>query len=353
MIYGVGFIGSGPGVSALHLPTVARLGAFEPRHVADAGSGRAAGLGERHGLRHSTGIDDLLDDPTVDVVAVCSPPHLHAEQVLAAVEAGKRAVFCEKPLAVDAEEAEAVIAACRATGTAVVVGTNHLFDPAWARAKHHLVAHGGRVQTFSATVSLPPNGRYHELVSVPTDANGGAGAPAGGRPLPDWDDPTIAAAVLRQLVLGLCIHDLPLLRDVAPHIDRVVYARPVSPLGYCLGLLAGDILVQLTAVMQPGGADALWRISIGTDFDDLEVEFPPSFVHAGSAAVRVRSGAGPETRYLRAEEDGYEAEWRALADLIEGRVAVEYDELLDDARYSIDLADAVAASVLERTAVRP
>lgn len=349
MVHGVGFIGSGPGVSALHLPTVARLGAFEPRHVADAGSGRAADLGRRHGVRHSTGIDALLGDPTVDVVAVCSPPHLHGAQVLAAVEAGKRAVFCEKPLAIDVDEAEAVIAACRATGTAVVVGTNHLFDPAWARAKHHLVAHGGRVQTFSATVSLPPNGRYHELVSVPMP---GGGIGGGSRPLPDWADPEVAAAVLRQLVIGLCIHDLPLLRDVAPRLDRVVYARPLSPLGYCIGLLAGDVLVQLNAVMQPGGADALWRISIGTDFDDLEVEFPPSFVHSGSAAVRVRSGAGPETLYLRSEVDGYEAEWRALVDLIDGRVAVEYDELLDDARYSIGLADAVAATVLEQAGVR-
>src|SRR5688572_29815230 len=99
MSHGVGIIGAGPGVAALHLPTLARLpDEFHVAHIADGGSGRAAALATRTGSRSSSNVGDLLADSEVEIVAVCSPPALHAEQVLASVAAGKRVVFCEKPL---------------------------------------------------------------------------------------------------------------------------------------------------------------------------------------------------------------------------------------------------------------
>ncbi len=340
---GVGIIGAGPGVDALHAPTLGRVAdRLTIVHVADAGSGRAEAVASRFGARHSTGIQELLADPAVEVVAVCSPPELHAAHILAAIDAGKRAVFCEKPLAVTAADAHAVVDACRMSGTVLVLGTNHAFDPAWSRAKHHLVGTRGRVQTWSATIALPPNGRYHDLV---TEASPSAAAPAG-RPAPDWTDPAIAAAVVRQLVLGLTIHDLPALRDVAPVFDDVVFARHVEPIGYTIGLIAGGVLAQLTAVMLPRGADALWRLSIGTGFDDIDVEFPPAFVHAGSATVTVRTSDGTVTRYPATPDDGYVEEWRALADALDHGVPAEYGELIDDALFAIRIADAAADSVL-------
>ena len=48
------------------------------------------------------------------------------------------------------------------------------------------------------------------------------------------------------------------------------------------------------------------------------------------------------TTYPIDPDDGYLAEWRALADLLSGASVVEYDELLDDARYALTLADAAA-----------
>jgi predicted dehydrogenase len=311
-------------------------------HVADGGSGRAARWAERTGARSSRGTAELLADPDVQVVAVCSPPARHASDVLAAVAAGKRAVLCEKPLALTTEDAERVIEACREAGTALVVGTNHLFDPAWARAKHHLMQGGDSIQTISVTAALAPNGRYHDTV---TEHPVSGGPPP--RPAPDWTDPAVASGVVRQLVLGLLVHDLPLLRDLAPSIERVVFARPVPPIGCTVGFLASGILVRLTAVMLPGGADSLWRMTIGTSIDTVDVDFPPPFVHAGSASVRVRGAEGAETRYPRGTEDGYVAEWRAVLALLDGAAATEYDELLGDARYAVELADAAAAALTE------
>lgn len=339
MTYGVGMIGSGPGVSALHLPTVARLSEFEVVHVSDGGSGRAALWARRTGARASTGIDELLADPAVEVVAVCSPPHQHAEHVLAAVAAGKRAVLCEKPLALTVEDAERVIAECRRRGTALTVGTNHLFDPAWSRAKHHLLAGGGQVQSVRVAASLAPNNRYHAAVTEYDDAI----LPAG-RPAPDWNDTELAAGVVRQLTLGLLVHDLPIIRDLAPDFERIVYARPVPPIGCSIGFVASGVLVDLTAVMLGGGADSQWRLTIGTSVDRIDLDFPPPFVHDGSATARVRGGDGREISFPRTSEDGYLAEWRAMLGLLDDDV-VEYGELLEDARYAITVADAAAAFI--------
>ena len=75
MPWGVGVIGAGPGVAALHLPTLDRLGdRFSVVHVADNGSGRAAELAGRVGATASHGTAALLADPAVEVVAICSPP---------------------------------------------------------------------------------------------------------------------------------------------------------------------------------------------------------------------------------------------------------------------------------------
>lgn len=338
---GVGVIGAGPGVAALHLPTLARSAeTFRVVHVADGGSGRAETLAARTDAAFSAGTESLFSDALVEVVAICSPPEQHAEQVLAAVAAGKRAILCEKPLAMTTDEAHAVIEACRSTRTALVVGTNHHFDPAWGRAIHHLTAGGARTQSIAITVALPPNDRYHRAVTE----LGTAAAPGAHR-LPDWSDPEVAAAIVRRLLIGLGIHDLPIVRDLAPQLEGVVYARPVPPIGYAVGFVAGGVLVQLNTVMLGGGADALWRMTIGTADDQLDVEFRPAFTHDGSAQVRVRAVDGRTVEYPREPDDGYLAEWSVLAAMLEGDDAVEYDALLADALFAIELADAAAEAV--------
>ncbi|MHC6591493.1 Gfo/Idh/MocA family protein [Arthrobacter sp. C152] len=342
MPWNVGILGAGPGVAALHLPVLGRLAdLFAVVHIADAGSGRARALAQGPRARWSAGESGLLADPAVDVVAICSPPQEHARQVLAAVAAGRRAIFCEKPLASTREEANRIISACQAAGTVLVVGTNHLFDAAWGRARRHLAALEGTVQAISVTLALPPNDRYHRLV-----AEGGPFQDAR-RGRPDLDNPVAAAGVLRQLLTGLAIHDLPAVRDVAPGIDEVVYAKIAPPIGYLVGYRAGAVLVQLALTMLPAGPDAFWRMAIATSTDRMEVDYPPAFVHAGSAALRVRSVDGRWTHYPRDPGDGYAAGWRLLASLLGGTLPVEYGRLLADAHYAIDLADGAAAKLLE------
>ena len=223
MPWGVGVIGAGPGVAALHLPTLELArDHFTVVHVADHGSGRGEPLAGRLGAAASTGTAALLADPAVEVVAICSPPSEHARHIRECVAAGVRAILCEKPLATTTADVHDVIDACREAGVILLVATNHFYDAAWDRAKHHLVALQSDIRTISATVALPPNGRYHaavtELAAAGTSASGA----------PDLTDPAIAAGVVRQLVLGLAVHDLPAVRDLAPAFGGVDFAAAAA-----------------------------------------------------------------------------------------------------------------------------
>lgn len=63
----------------------------------------------------------VLQDPEIDAVDLCLPHHLHAAAAIAAAQAGK-AIFCEKPLARDPEECDAMIRAAQAAGVVLMHG---------------------------------------------------------------------------------------------------------------------------------------------------------------------------------------------------------------------------------------
>ncbi len=87
--------------------------------------------------RAARSLREVLDDPRVDLVDVCTPNHLHAEQSIAALEAGKH-VACEKPLSRTLEEATAMRDAARRAarqGTRTFVWFNYRRCPAVAFAR--------------------------------------------------------------------------------------------------------------------------------------------------------------------------------------------------------------------------
>jgi xylose dehydrogenase (NAD/NADP) len=65
------------------------------------------------------GYQELIDDPEVEAVYIPLPNELHKAWVLAAADAGKH-VLCEKPLALDAAEARALVEHCRARGVVLM-----------------------------------------------------------------------------------------------------------------------------------------------------------------------------------------------------------------------------------------
>ncbi|TDC50370.1 Gfo/Idh/MocA family oxidoreductase [Jiangella ureilytica] len=338
MTLGVGFLGAGPVTQAIHLPTLARLGPlFRVVHVMDVDPAVAAEVASRVGARSTTRVGDVLEDPGVDVVAVCSPPRVHTAQVEAACRAGVRGVLCEKPLATTIADAERIEAVTAATGVPVVVGAMHTFDPAWRWARTETMSWGD-VHAVRSRIVNGPNARFEDA------ATEFLGRP----PFPrfDLDTPEAVAAFLRHVILTLAIHDLPLVRHFAPIVDEVIHVDAVEPFGWLVLARGGDTTVELT-----GSKNATWKpdwtFEVVSADAHLLVEFPPSYVHAGAgvAAVTTRTG----TRLMPPEDhNGYEGEWRRIAELARGVRTDPRDvqAAVDDLRYAVDLAEAAAARAL-------
>jgi predicted dehydrogenase len=78
---------------------------------------------------------ELVSDPDVDVVYVATPHPLHAENVALCLEAGKH-VLCEKPMTVNAAQAERLIALARDNGLFLMEGMWTRFFPLMERVRH-------------------------------------------------------------------------------------------------------------------------------------------------------------------------------------------------------------------------
>jgi predicted dehydrogenase len=120
----VGFVGCGRATEILHIPALAAVeelqtvAASDPSAEAVAAVRRAA-----PGIAIHASYRDLVADPSVDVVAVCVPPALHAEVALAALAAGKH-VYLEKPIAVTLSDAAAIRAAAEGARSKLALGFN-------------------------------------------------------------------------------------------------------------------------------------------------------------------------------------------------------------------------------------
>jgi len=78
---------------------------------------------------------DILNDPTIDVFDICTPPYVHAAISIDALNAGKH-VLCEKPMAASLQECDAMINAAVASGkTLSIIAQNRFTDAFWRLKK--------------------------------------------------------------------------------------------------------------------------------------------------------------------------------------------------------------------------
>lgn len=82
---------------------------------------------------------ELIADEEVDAVYISTPVYLHAEQTIAAAEAGKH-VLCEKPMAMNVAECDRMIAACQANSVKLGIAYYRHFYPVVQRAKELIAA---------------------------------------------------------------------------------------------------------------------------------------------------------------------------------------------------------------------
>lgn len=99
--------------------------------------------------------DRIRENPDIDVVYVVLPNSLHAEYTVRAARAGKH-VLCEKPMATSVAECQAMIDACRAAGTKLMIGYRSRFEP-YNRLAIELArsGHVGPTQMITAEHGFP------------------------------------------------------------------------------------------------------------------------------------------------------------------------------------------------------
>jgi predicted dehydrogenase len=129
-----GVLGIGKHFVQRVLPPLQGSALVEVAAVASRDPGRARETAGRFGIPAAYGsYADLLADRSLEAVFIALPNHLHAEWIRRAADAGKQ-VLCEKPLAMDAGQAQACLEHCRKKGVRLMEAFMYRFHPQWRRA---------------------------------------------------------------------------------------------------------------------------------------------------------------------------------------------------------------------------
>lgn len=130
---GIAIVGTGM-IGAVHRRAALLAGAAV-RGVAASSPQRAREMAQAWDVpRAYRDIEEVVADPQVQVVHVCTPNHLHRAMAQAALDAGKH-VICEKPLATTLEDAQALAALACATGLVATVPFVYRYHPVVREAR--------------------------------------------------------------------------------------------------------------------------------------------------------------------------------------------------------------------------
>jgi phthalate 4,5-cis-dihydrodiol dehydrogenase len=131
-----GVVGLGRAASAT-VPAIARNPNTRVVAAADTNAATVASFQSQFPCQAYAAIEELCEDPDVDVVYIATPTHLHTQHVLAATAARKH-VIVEKPLAISLDDADQMIAAVDKAGVQLIVGQSQSYEPP-VRAMRELV----------------------------------------------------------------------------------------------------------------------------------------------------------------------------------------------------------------------
>lgn len=174
-IIGAGWIGTSHAI-ALHNVRQHYGTAVVPvlDRIIDADGARAEAVCEQYGFR-TWGTDpaEAIDDPEIDVVMITTPNQFHVDLVERAA-AAKKAIFCEKPLGMDAKEAKRAVDAVEAADVPTMVGFVYVQNPAVVEARRIIESgelgpvvafHGQYDMEYSADPNMPHRWRDYDAIS--------------------------------------------------------------------------------------------------------------------------------------------------------------------------------------------
>ena len=264
----IGIVGAGR-IGNVHAESITyHIPEADVVRVTDGMEASAKKLAERFGIpKYSADYMDIINDPEIDAVLVCSPTPTHADISIAAMKAGKH-VFCEKPVHTSIDRIKEVAKVAEETGRKLQIGFNRRFDHNH-KAVQKMVANGtlGNVEIIKITSRDPEP------------------------PSPEY------AASSGGLYIDMMIHDFDMAMFLAGSDVTEVYAMGTSLVDKRIGE-AGDVDTAIVTLTFANGAlgviDNSRRAAYGYD---QRVEVFGSLGMAadendGDSTVKVSTAAG-------------------------------------------------------------
>jgi predicted dehydrogenase len=217
---------------------------------------------------------EAIQHPDVEAIILCTPHQFHAKQIQDAAKAGKH-VFCEKPLCLTFQDAQAAIAACVEAGVQLGIGHERRFEPAVMTLREE-IAKG----TIGTVLQIEANFSQDKFFALPKD---------------NWRLSNQFAPVGPLTATGIHLVDLAIAILGPAH---AVWARLATRGSYFEN---GDTLGIMLAF--PEGANALISAILATPFDGRFC------VYGSKGWIEIRDNTHPEnptgwnvTTQLRGEE---------------------------------------------------
>lgn len=253
----------------------------EMRGIASRSKERATEAARDLGLQKAYGsYEELLADKEIEAVYIPLPNHMHAEWVKKAADAGKH-VLCEKPFAMDAQEAEQAIRYAERKGVLVMEAFMYRFHPQWKRARE--IVRAGEIGDVQSVNTI-----FSYMLTDPTNIRNVLSSGGGG--IPDIGCYAVSSA---RFLLG---------REPA-RVVSLVHRDPK---------LTTDILTSgildfgvARSVFTVGTQSYPWqRVDVLGSGGELSVQIPFNAFPDVPMRVEVTTGVGPRT-YLSPAADQY------------------------------------------------
>ncbi len=220
----VGIVGAGR-IGKVHAASITyHIPQAEIVRVTDVIGDAAKALAETYGVpAYSTDYMDIINDPAIDAVLVCSPTPTHADIAIAAMQAGKH-VFCEKPVDLTIEKIQKTAEVAKQAGVKLQIGFNRRFDHNHGKV-HKLAKDGalGNIEIIKITSRDPEP------------------------PSPEY------AASSGGLYIDMMIHDFDMAMFLAGSDVKEVYAMGTSLVDPRIGQ-AGDVDTAIVTLTFENGA---------------------------------------------------------------------------------------------------
>ncbi len=154
----VGLIGCG-NISSIYLQNAQLLDAIEIAACADLRREAAEAQAAKYGVPRVLSVDELLADPSIEIVLNLTTPESHGSIALRALEAGK-SVYNEKPLAMSRDEAQRMLKLAQAKGL-LVGGAPDTFLGAGLQTVRELIDAGAIGEIVGANAFMMSRGHEH------------------------------------------------------------------------------------------------------------------------------------------------------------------------------------------------